>query len=446
MKKIFVAGAGLSSSSLIEYLLLNSEKHKWEIIVGDLDADIAHKKINGHINGKAIYFNVQETEKREEIISKVDLVISLLPVSMHNLMINTCLKFAKNILTASYASDELMKLNNEFINKGMTVIYECGLDPGIDHMSAMKIIHEIKSRSFELVSFKSSTGGLVAPEYDNNPWNYKFTWNPRNVVLAGKDGAQYLENGVLKLIPYNQLFLNAELLSIFEDKTFESYPNRDSLKYRSLYHIEDAETIYRGTIRKAGFSTSWNHIVQLGLTNDISILENSENLTYRELTETLISAYQSKNTETRVAEYLGIDPESEEMKKLLWLGLLSDKKISIPKATPAVALQKLLEEKWKLMPDETDMIVMQHEFIFRTQKNELRKITSSLMCKGKDKIHTAMSQTVGLPLGITAKLLLTGKIRQKGVVLPFTKEIYEPILEELIEFGIEFTENEEMIR
>lgn len=445
MKRIFIAGAGLSSSSLIRYLLEKSETYEWNIVVGDLDLTQAEKKINGHKNGSAVYFDVQNAIYRDRIVSESDLVISLLPVNLHKFIVESCIKSGTDLLTASYASNEINSLNALFLEKGMSVIYECGLDPGLDHMSAMKIIDGIKRRSATLISFKSSTGGLVAPEFDNNPWNYKFTWNPRNVVLAGKDGAQYLEKGQIKNIPYQQLFKQAEQILV-EGEKFETYANRDSLRYQSIYSIENAETVYRGTIRKSGFCGSWDHLVQLGLTDESPITHRPDVFTYRQLMDSVLYQDPYKSTESKVAEQLSLDENSQEMKKLEWLDLFSQKLIPTDITSRADALLYILKEKWKLMPDETDMIVMQHEFIYQTKDNELQKTTSTLVYKGQDTIHTAMSQTVGLPLGITARLLMTGKIKKKGLLLPVSQDIYQQVLDELKEFGIEFVEKEEKIR
>jgi saccharopine dehydrogenase-like NADP-dependent oxidoreductase len=444
MKKIFVVGAGLSSSSLIDYLMENSTNYEWEVLIGDLDLELANQKLKNHPNGKAVYFDVFSEEIRNSIVSETDIVISLLPADLHYLMLETCLRYSKNMITASYLPDELWKKNQEFIDKGMTVMYECGLDPGIDHMSAMKILDKIRGEGGNILSFKSSTGGLVAT--DNNPWNYKFTWNPRNVVLAGKAGAQYKQNGKLKYVPYHRLFERAEPIKIEEDDNFETYPNRDSLKYLSVYGLDHIETMYRGTIRRSGFSNLWNQLIKMGLTEDGFVLENSKNITYRELSESLLPEGKSSDIKGKVASYLNIGIDSIEMNKLEWLELFEDKKIPIEGATPAIALQKLLEEKWKLNPDDKDMIVMQHEFVFETIQKETSKITSSLVLTGTDKSHTAMAMTVGLPLGIAAKLILTGQINKKGIVIPIHSEIYEPILKELQKFNIAFKESEQKIK
>lgn len=445
MKKIFVVGAGLSSASLIEYLLVNSIVYNWEVIVGDLDVESAINKLSDHPNGKAVYFDVFSEEMRNSAVSAADIVISLLPANLHHLLIESCIRYSKSIITASYVPGYLYDLEQEIIDKGMTVLFECGLDPGIDHMSAMQLLDKIRIEEGIPLSFKSSTGGLVAPEYDDNPWKYKFTWNPRNVILAGKDGAQYKQNGKLKYVPYHSLFQRAEPIIINEDSNFETYANRDSLKYVSTYGLEKIETMYRGTIRRSGFSNSWNLLIKLGLTEEGFVLENSETMTYRELTDSMLPEGPTEDLREKVALYLGIGRDSQEMRKLEWLGIFEDKEISLQAATPARSLQKLLEVKWSLKPDDKDMIVMQHEIVYKTKHKEIKKITASLIFKGKNKTHTAMSMTVGLPLGIAAKLILTGKISKKGIVIPVFKDIYDPILGELQKFNITFNEREEKI-
>lgn len=440
MKKIFVIGAGLSSTYLIEYLLHNSSKYNWKITLGDIDLDLAKSKLVGNFDAKAVLFDVFDDVSRGEQISNHDLIISLLPAKLHYLVADECVKYKKDLVTASYVSDEIQKLDGVFRQNGNIALCECGLDPGIDHMSAAKELDSIKASGYDIISFKSSTGGLVADEYDDNPWNYKFTWNPRNVIFAGKDGAQYLEHGSVKYIPYNKLFTRAEPISIHAENDFEIYPNRDSLKYKYIYGIENVQTMFRGTIRRRDYASSWNLLIELGLTDDNFVLEDSKEMSYYQLVESLLP-YNCENTlEERTAEYLKIKVDSPQFKKLEWLGLFSDRKIGLEKATPATALQKLLEDKWQLGEGEKDMIVMQHEFIYEKSAGITEKKLSTLIVKGEDKIHTAMAKTVGLPLGIAAKLILNGTINQKGIVLPVINQIYNPILTELEEFGIIFSE------
>jgi saccharopine dehydrogenase-like NADP-dependent oxidoreductase len=318
---------------------------------------------------------------------------------------------------------------------------EVGVDPGLDHMSAMQVINRIKEEGGKLIAFESATGGLVAPSYDNNPWRYKFTWAPRNVVLAGQGGARFLHNGKFKYIPYHKLFERYEIIDIPELGQFEVYPNRDSLKYQEKYGLSELLTMFRGTIRRPGFCEAWNALLQLGETDDTYTMDDSENMTYRDFTNSFLAYNIVDPVEKKVCDYLGIDPNSELMKKLTWLGLFEKTKIGIPGLTPARVLQHILEQKWAMEKDDKDMIVMQHQFDY-IMLGEHRKIYSTLVIKGENSIETAMSKSVGLPVAITSKLMLEGNLDLKGVEIPVHRQIYEPVLSELREYGIEFLERE----
>jgi len=445
MKKIFLIGTGLSSSTLIKYLLDNSEKHGWKLIAGDFDIETAKQKIGNHKNGKAIKFDVFDEAQRSSEIENADIVVSMLPARMHKMVAETCIKFSKNMVTASYVSDDIKALHNEAVKKGMIILNEMGLDPGIDHMSAMFIIDRIKNRGGELTAFRSYTGGLVAPKYDNNPWNYKFTWNPRNVVVAGQgSAAQIIVNGKYKYIPYHKLFLRTERTEVLESGEFETYPNRNSLMYRELYGLEEIQTMVRGTMRRPGFSRAWNVFVQLGMTDDTYTLEDSENMTFRDFTNTFLKYHVTDTVEQKVAKYIGMGEDSMRMYKLRWLGIFKNKKIGLRNATPAQILQHLLEQKWALDEEDKDMIAMQHKFEY-VLEGKAKRITSSLVVEGQDTVHTAMSQTVGLPVGIGVKLILEGKIKKTGVHIPVATDVYTPILKELEDYGIKFIEEMETI-
>jgi len=444
MKTILILGAGLSSTSLINYLLDASKEHDWKIIVGDKSVDTAIKKIHEHPNGEAVSFDVNDASLRAELIKKADLVISMLPAYMHTEVAKDCVKYSKNMLTASYISDEMKKLDAEAKKKKILLLNEMGVDPGIDHMSAMQIIDRIRSMGGKITEFESSTGGLVAPEYDNNPWNYKITWNPRNVVVAGQGASRFLQKGRKKYIPYHRLFSRIETVSILDYGEFEIYPNRDSLKYMDIYGLQGIKTLFRGTIRRPGYSAAWNVFVQLGLTDDSYTIDGSEDMTYREFLNCYLAYEKNVPVEKKLARYVNIDEDSEIMEKIRYTGIFENKKIGFKDATPAQVLQKLVEDKWQLKTDEKDMIVMHH--IFRYERIETERIiTASLIFKGSDNVNTAMAVTVGIPVAIAAKLILTGKIKAIGVHLPIIPEIYNPILEELKEYGIRFIEEETVI-
>jgi len=439
MKKILILGAGLSTSSLIKYLLDNSQEHDWKITLADYNEDLAKRKIAKHPNGKAIRFDIHNEEQRYAEVAAADIVISMLPASMHHLVAKACLQFKKNMVTASYVSAEVKNMNAEVEKAGLTFLNEIGVDPGIDHMSAMLIIDRIKEGGGQLTDFHSYTGGLVAPKYDNNPWNYKFTWNPRNVVLAGQGTAQFIRNGQYKYIPYHKLFSRIQRANVLSYGEFEVYPNRDSLKYRSTYGLDNIPTMFRGTMRRPGFARAWNVFVQLGATDDTYTLENSEHMTYRDFVNTFLRYERSVSVETKLAKYLGINEDSEIMYKLRWLGIFKRDKIGLKNATPAQILQNLLEKKWLLDEGDKDMIVMQHRFKYNIN-NAAREIISSLVVEGTDTVHTAMSKTVGIPVGIATKLILNGIINTKGVVIPTKRDIYLPVLTELEDYEIKFIE------
>ncbi|MCP3887375.1 MAG: saccharopine dehydrogenase [Desulfobulbaceae bacterium] len=442
MKKVLILGAGLSASSLIKYMISHSQEFNWLIKLGDISLELCEQKIAGHKNGEAFVFDVKNQNQVDQEVKNADLVISMLPATFHHIVAKACLKHAVNMVTASYVSEEVRAMDREAKEKGIIMLNEIGVDPGIDHMSAMQIIDRIKEKGGKIIEFESNTGGLVAPKYDNNPWNYKFTWNPRNVVLAGQGNSQFLHNGRYKYIPYNKLFERYERINVLDLGEFEAYPNRDSLSYKSIYGLEDVKTIFRGTIRRPGFCKAWNAFVQLGMTSDDYIFNNSKNVTYRQFINSYLPYNVEKPVEQKVADYLGVDEDSAMMYKLRWLGVFSDEVIGLEKATPAEILQQLLVSKLSLDSDDIDMIVMQHQFVYELNA-EIKKIYSSMIVYGEDNIHTAMSITVGLPVAIAAKMLLTGKISGlTGVHIPTVKEIYEPIMKELEEYKIRFTEEE----
>jgi len=384
-------------------------------------------------------------EIRNEEVSKADIVISMLPARMHHMVVESCIKFKKDMVTASYVSNELKAMKDEVDASGILILNEIGVDPGIDHMSAMKIIDRIKDKGGKIQAFRSYTGGLIAPKYDNNPWNYKFTWNPRNVVVAGQgSAAQIIVNGKYKYIPYHRLFKRISRTEVLDYGEFEIYPNRDSLKYRKTYGLEDIPTMIRGTMRRPGFSKAWNIFVQLGATDDTYTIENSENMTYRDFINSFLKYDTVLSVEEKMCKVFNIDEDSNIMYKFRWLGVFKKEKIGLKNASPAQILQKILVDKWVFEEYDRDMIVMQHKFEYELN-NKYYEIISSLAFEGKDFTNTAMSSTVGLPVGIAVKMILTEKIKEKGIQVPVSKSIYEPVLEELKNYDIDFIETEEEI-
>jgi saccharopine dehydrogenase-like NADP-dependent oxidoreductase len=439
MKKILVIGAGRSAVTLIKYLLDNSSANNWQVKVADFSIELADQAVGNHNNGKAIFFNVTDKKQRESEIENADIVISMLPASLHITVAKDCVRLGKNLVTASYVSPEIAELDEAAKQAGILLLNEIGLDPGIDHMSAMQVIDEIKENGGELTSFKSFCGGLVHPDYDNNPWNYKFTWNPRNVVLAGQGTAQYIENGDYKYIPYTSLFERTEHMEVLDAGEFEGYANRDSLSYRKSYGLDDIPTLFRGTLRRKGYSEAWNVFVQLGMTDDTYKLENSASITNREFINMFLPFNDALTIEEKLCKQFSLTTDSVIFQKIAWLNVFSENKVAIENASPAQILQKICEEKWTLGSEEKDMIVMQHQFEY-VQNGEQKKLNSSLLVFGDDPIYTSMAKTVGLPVAIATKLILSGAIKSIGVKIPTTKDIYIPVLKELEENGINFVE------
>ena len=442
MKKILVIGSGRSSTSLIKYLLDNSTSENWKITVVDFNLELANSKINNHPNGFSFKLDANNDVKRKEFIESADAVISMLPAHMHFKVLKDAVDCGVHVITPSYITDEIKSLNKDALKNNVLVLNELGLDPGIDHMSAKKLIDDVKAKGGILNGFESYTGGLVAPESDDNPWNYKFTWNPRNVVLAGQGGAaKFIKEGKYKYIPYNKLFRRTEIIDVPGYGQFEGYPNRDSLKYRSIYELDNISTMYRGTLRKVGFCRAWNIFVQLGATDDSYKVEGSENMTNREFINSFLKFNTNDSVELKLRHYLRIEQDDYMWDKLVWLGVFEDKKIGLKDASPAQILQKILQEKWSLSTTDKDMIIMWHRVSYSLNKIE-KELISYMAYIGKDSSVTAMSDTVGLPLGIATKMLLNGSIKTRGVVLPLEKQIYNPVLKELKKLGIDFVEHE----
>tara|TARA_B100001250_G_scaffold65182_2_gene51670 strand:+ start:9 stop:1337 length:1329 start_codon:yes stop_codon:yes gene_type:complete len=439
MKNILVIGAGRSAVTLIKYLLDNAAENDWQVRVADFSIDLAKKSIGDHPNGSAIFFNVDDDNQRNIEISNSDIVISMLPASMHVIVAKDCVKLKRHLVTASYVSKEIAALDLAAKQEGVLLLNEIGLDPGIDHMSAMSVIDDIKRRGGRITSFKSFCGGLVHPDYDNNPWNYKFTWNPRNVVLAGQGIAQYIKAGKYKYLPYTKLFERTDIMEVLDAGEFEGYANRDSLGYREAYGIENIPTLYRGTLRRKGYAEAWNIFVQLGITDDSFKIDDSQLISNRSFINMFLPYNENLSVEEKICKQFNLTIDSAIFEKIRWLGVFEDTVLGIKKASPAQLLQAILENKWQLASDDRDMIVMQHQFDFLLN-GEARKLNSSLLVFGDDPRYTAMAKTVGLPVAIATKLILNGQIKSTGVRIPITKDIYVPVLEELADNGINFIE------
>ena len=443
VKEILILGAGRSAFSLIEYLAERSDENKTEVVVVDRSATQIVKKLKVK-NVLALDRDITDRDERQRLIKKSDMVVSMLPARFHLMVAEDCLHFGKDMVTASYAGPDMEAFHDKAVKEGITLLNEVGLDPGIDHMSAMKIIDKIQESGGKIKAFESFTGGLLAPESEEgNPWKYKFTWNPRNVVIASSGGAvKFLDHGMFKFIPYHRVFRRTELINLDKYGRFEGYANRDSLKYRELYGLHNVETMYRGTLRRPGFCKAWDLFVQLGATDDSYVMEDSENLTFRSFINSFLKYHPTDSVELKLMQYLKLDQDDVDiMEKLEWLDIFKEIKVELKRATPAEILQMILERKWTLNEDERDMIVMWHKFIYEV-KGEEKELHTSMVFEGEDSLHTAMSKTVGLPLAICVEMMIKGEFKEKGVVRPLMKELYLPVLMKLRDHGITFNERQ----
>ncbi len=423
MKKILLFGAGKSATVLIDYLIAEAPKNNWTIIIADANKEQIIAKTNNSPLVEVVQTDITNDVQRSKLIQQASIVISMMPPALHFLIAKDCVEYGKNLLTASYMDASIKSLQTEIQNKKLLFICEMGLDPGIDHMSAMKIIDGIKEKDGNVTSFKSHCGGLVAPESDDNPWHYKISWNPRNVVMAGKAGAEYKLNNEIQHKDYKELFSNFSQVNINGIGSLAIYPNRDSLSYLPIYKLENIATFLRTTLRYPSFCVGWNAIVQAGLANDTNIL-NTDGLTFAEWSAAIVPFVNDSN------------------KTLLrFLGLFEEALVPTAAKTSADILQYLLETRLMMQPNDKDMIVMLHEIEYELYGRH-HKIESSLIVKGENHLRTAMAKTVGLPLGIAAKLILNGTIQLTGIHIPTIKEIYEPVLNELENAGICFKERQ----
>ena len=444
MKNVLVLGAGRSATALIDELSHTGQQAGWTITVVDAVEETIAAYAQRYANVRALTLDIFDATARGQLLGEADLVISMLPARFHIHVAITCLELGKHLITASYVSEEIRKLAPQAEAKGLIFLFECGLDPGLDHMSAMQAIDRIRDQGGTIDSFQSFCGGLMAPGSDDNPWRYKFTWNPRNVVLAGSMGtAQYLYKGRYKNIPHHQLFKRLTEVSVPDYGDFESYPNRDSLHYRELYGLYDAQTILRGTLRRPGFCSAWHAFVQLGLTDDRYPVRNVENMTYADFVRAYLP-YSEDDLKVNFSRYLGEDINSERMQRIRWLGLFDETPIGLQAATPADVIQKLLESKWTAAPDDEDMVAMQHQFEYQLD-GQPRRLTTSLVVTGQLSGLTAMAKTVGYPMAVATRLILNDRVKRKGLLIPIHREIYEPILAELPRWNIHFEENEEVL-
>lgn len=497
LKHIVLFGAGKSATVLIEYLKEIATENIWQVIVADSNLETAMAKVGEHALAKAVAVDIENADERKELIAQADVVISLMPPHLHYLLALDCIELNKHLLTASYIDEQIKSLQSEIEKRNLLFLCEMGLDPGIDHMSAMRLFDRIKNEGGTITSFKSHCGGLVAPESDDNPWHYKISWNPRNVVMAGKSGAIYKENGKEVQLPYKELFSVDRIVTLPNGEVYAYYPNRDSLHYIDLYDLHQADTFMRTTLRHPEFCFGWKNIVDLRLTDEEKIYQTDglsfadffrrhfEKYGFGEWLNNMLTSRLSYATEMmqklmqlieaeKEAADEGVETDEEimmidekgdlttidvedvkdkaaesvaykmheanlSMKQLFYLGLDDETLINKGLCSAADVLQLILEKKLALQPKDKDMIVMIHEIEYEA-KGKKSNLKSTLVVKGVNNRHTAMAKTVGLPLGIATKLILEEKIKEKGLHIPIEPTIYEPVLLELEKHGIVFHE------
>ncbi|MBL7075163.1 saccharopine dehydrogenase NADP-binding domain-containing protein [candidate division KSB1 bacterium] len=441
MKNVLVLGAGLVAKPLVRYLLDQPDFH---VKVASRTVSKAEKLVGDHPRGEAQAWNVNDTAELENLIQQADLAISLLPFIHHTTVAELCIRFQKPMVTTSYVSDAMRKLDERAKGASVLILNEIGIDPGIDHMSAMKIIHRVQNEGGEITSFYSYCGGLPAPEANTNPFGYKFSWSPRGVVLAGKNSGRYLKDGKEVFIPGKELFSHYWTITIEGLGDFEAYTNRDSLPYIETYGIDTVKSMYRGTLRNLGWCDTWKKMVDLGLLDEQE-RDDLQGLSFRDFIRTFIKGEAGGDLKKEIATYLKIDENSEVIKRFEWLGLLSEDPLPLEKGSPLDVLAARLLDKLRYEEGEKDMIILHHEFIAEYPGRRKEKITSTLIDFGIPGGDSSMSRTVGLPAAIGAKLILQGKIKATGVHIPVNPDIYELVLKELEREGITFKEKSESL-
>lgn len=439
MQTILVAGAGKSSTYLIHYLLSHAPRHKWKVIVADGSADAIAEKTKGSPYAESAPIDITNTAERQRLVAQADIVVSLMPPHLHILLAKDCLQFKKNLITSSYVSPEMREMDEAVREAGLMFMCEMGLDPGIDHMTANQIIHSTQRVAAVITSFKSYCGGLIAPESDDNPWHYKFSWNPKNIVTAGLGGAKYLHNSRHQEILYEEIFDNNKKIKVEGLGSLAYYPNRDSLRYLDLYDVPEIKTFLRATLRHPDFCKGWNTLIQLGLTNEQD--QMNEVKTYADWIKLKSGYSNTVSLKEHVARKLRTRTDDKVMHMLDWMGLFEDKPvIERLKQSSATLLLDLLLAKWEMKPEDKDMVVMQHEVEYIHRERKI-KLTSTMVLKGENREYSAMAKTVGLPMGVLARMVMNKKINPpKGVLIPNMPVVYRPVMTELHHYGIDFKE------
>ncbi len=440
MKQILVLGAGKSAPYLIRYLLDNAERGGWFVTVGDLDIEQARAAVRDHPSGDAIAFDVNDAALRDAQIGRSDVVVNMLAPPFQPMVAWDCVSRGSHMVSASYESAEIRDINADALRRNVLILTEMGLDPGIDHMSALALVHRLRDEGARITGFLSYGAGLPAPSETLNPLKYVITWNPRNVVMAGAAGAQYLQNGKIKIVPYRRLFHQTWDVEIDGVGMLEAYPNRDSLTYMDHFGLPEVDTMVRGTLRYPGWSETWEKLVRIGLPNETLRIPKLRERSYREVLEMFLPLVGTVSSiEKRVARALDVSPTGRIMENLRWLGLFSDERVTCKGDTAAAMLTDLIERKLPLLPDQRDMVILHHVVDF-DRGNGAERLESTMVEYGEPGGMTAMSRTVGLPAALAVETLLSGELALTGCHIPTHRAIYEPILAKLAACGISFTE------
>lgn len=444
MKRILVLGAGQSAPYLIQYLLDHAEQYDWFVTVGDRDLELAQKRVKSHPRGNAIFFDINDGELLVAQVKRADVVVYMLPPRFQAIVARECIDYNTHMITVSYRDRQLRDFHNDAMRRDVLILSELGLDPGIDHMSAMSVISRIHDNGGSVVGFCSYGSGIPAPDSLNNPLRYVITWNPRNVAMAGELGAQYLEEGKIKIVPWHHLFRHTWQVNVDGIGILEAYPNRDSMSYQRTFGLKNTRTMIRGTLRWPGWCETWLQIVRLGLPNENMRIPNLSELSYRDVVAMFLPhVAPTVDLEDRVANFLQISPTGRIMENLRWFGLFSDEKIGVDGESGADMLVHMLRTKLPLTPDARDMVVLVHELDveYPEENNRTEKIISTFVHYGERGGFTAMAKAVGLPAAVVTKMVLQGQIQLTGCHIPTHPSIYEPVLNELGQMDMRFVEN-----
>ena len=433
MKNVVVFGAGLVSRPLVRYLL----DHGFGVTVASRTVSKAEALVEGHPNGRATTVLADDEQALRNFIAESDLAISLLPAPMHPIVARACLDLGKHMVTTSYVGAEMMAFNDEARDKDLLLLNEIGVDPGIDHMSAMRVIHNEQSEGGTLVGFSSWCGGLPAPEANDNPWGYKFSWSPRGVLVAARNSARYIRDGELVEITPDELFAYPATVEIPGVGTYEGYPNRDSVSYLDTYGFnkDEVTTMFRGTLRNLGHCKLYTNIIRMGMI-DAEPEYDVAGKTYKEVMEQLFDA----PLEETIPAKLRLDAADSPVEPLRYIGMLADEPIDTKKASMLDLMADCMARTLVYKEGERDMLLQRHDLTFTYPEDRKETVTAIMVDYGIPGGDSSMARTVSLPAAIGVRMILEGKITLRGVQIPILPDIYVPVLDELETLGITFEE------